>query len=57
MEILKSNKGNDKITLDGYTYTIKDMPKYNPKCSKQSSMKCPAILITDLEITKIIRII
>ncbi|XP_025191156.1 uncharacterized protein LOC112591528 [Melanaphis sacchari] len=57
MELLKSNKGNDKIALDGYTYTIKKTCQsiIRWKCSKKSSMKCPAILITDLKMTKIVR--
>ncbi|XP_025406421.1 uncharacterized protein LOC112680530 [Sipha flava] len=57
MELLKSNKGNDKIALDGYAYTIKETYQsiIRWKCSKKSSMKCPAILITNLKISKIIR--
>jgi len=57
MELLKSNKGNNKIALHGYTYIIKKKCQsfIRWKCSKKSSMKCAAILITDLKITKIIR--
>ncbi|CAI6354756.1 unnamed protein product [Macrosiphum euphorbiae] len=57
MELIKSNKGNHKIALNGYTFTIKKICQriIRWKCSEKSSMKCTAMLITNLKVKKIIR--
>ncbi|CAI6356881.1 unnamed protein product [Macrosiphum euphorbiae] len=57
MELIKSNKGNHKIALNGYTFSIKKICQriIQWKCSEKSSMKCTAMLITNLKVKKIIR--
>lgn len=55
MEIVRSNKGKDKILLDGYTY-VKHADCFSIavirwRCSKASSVKCRAILTTTLDKT------
>jgi len=50
MEIIKSNKGSDKICYQGYMYTLKHAGKqyYTWRCTKKSSLNCPAILRTSI---------
>ncbi|CAI6364560.1 unnamed protein product [Macrosiphum euphorbiae] len=53
MEIITSNKGNDKITFKGHMFVIKHEGKkyYTWRCSKKSSLNCPAILHTSVHKT------
>jgi len=53
MEIITSNKGNDKITFKGHMFVIKHEGKkyYSWRCSKKSSLNCPAILHTSIHKT------
>lgn len=51
MEIITSNKGKEKICLDGYMYVLHVECKafLRWRCSKASSQKCGAILKTGLD--------
>ncbi|XP_022183199.1 uncharacterized protein LOC111042808 [Myzus persicae] len=51
MEIVKSNQGNYKICLNGYTYVHQKDCKFFKRwrCAKYSSFKCLAILKTSLQ--------
>jgi len=53
MEIITSNKGNDKLTFKGHIFVIKHEGKkyYTWRCSKKSSLNCPAILHTSVHKT------
>jgi len=52
MEIIKSNRQNDKICLDGHMYTLYYETSQTIKwqCSKKSSLKFAAVLSTDKQI-------
>ena len=51
MEIIKTSSNNEKILLYGFIYTKLKTYKFyiRWKCSKYSSLKCPAILTTTFE--------
>lgn len=53
MELIKSNRGKDKICLNGYMYVMNVQCKnfIRWKCAKASSLKCGAILKTTLNKT------
>ncbi|CAI6368513.1 unnamed protein product [Macrosiphum euphorbiae] len=53
MEIIESNKGKDKLALNGYMYVMKHAGKnyYTWRCNKKSSLNCPAILHTSINKT------
>jgi len=55
MELLKSNKNNEKVALNGYMYTKYKECKHfiRWKCVKSSSFKCPAILKSTLNKRKV----
>ncbi|KAF0767667.1 Uncharacterized protein FWK35_00002508 [Aphis craccivora] len=46
MEIIKLNKGADKISYKGYMYTLKYAESW--RCTNKSSLNCPAILKTSV---------
>jgi len=50
MEIIKSNKGADKLCHNGYMYTLKYAGKqyFTWRCTKKSSLNCPGILRTTI---------
>ncbi|XP_076049608.1 uncharacterized protein LOC143030340 [Oratosquilla oratoria] len=53
MEMIKNNKGGQKLCYDGYMYTKKSVNKTSIRweCSRRKAMKCSATLYTDLDIS------
>lgn len=49
MDIIKSNKGCDKLCYNGFTYVVKHIgkSKITWRCSKRSAMKCTGELYTN----------
>lgn len=52
MEVIKSNKGGNKICWRGYTYIMKHQgrKRLTWRCTKESSLKCRGTMYTDLNI-------
>ena len=51
MEIIKNNKGGQKLCYQGYCYTKKAKSKVSQRweCDQRDSQKCRAIATTDLK--------
>ncbi|CAI6356345.1 unnamed protein product [Macrosiphum euphorbiae] len=52
MEVIKSNKGGNKICWRGYTYIMKHQgrKRLTWRCTKERSLKCRGTMYTDLQI-------
>ena len=57
MEIIKSNKGSEKLLKDGYSYTKKKSRKESIhwECSKRRSASCKGTLTTNLDVSIILK--
>lgn len=56
MEVIKSNKGGDKLCYDGYMYTKKSKSKnfYRWICVSRTGKSCPGALSTDINVSGIL---
>ncbi|CAI6359559.1 unnamed protein product [Macrosiphum euphorbiae] len=58
MEIINSNKNNNKLCYEGYMYVRKHTGKSRIawRCSKATMLKCPGTIYTNIEKSKILEI-
>ncbi|XP_068204568.1 uncharacterized protein [Palaemon carinicauda] len=56
MEVIRNNKGGEKLCYNGYIYTKKSASKTTKRweCSRRSALNCNGIITTNLEVSAII---